>query len=268
MSEPAITDAELGAYADGELDAPDIARIEAALAADAALRARLARIVDARDALDRLAEAGSPDAPDPEAEALAARLGARLRADQARRGRRRASLAAAALLATAVGGWFAHIYVGAPAPSAALAQGEPPAFVADAVGAHAVFAPDQIHPVEFFSDDEALMRDWFAGHLGDDVRIPHLEEIGFDLIGGRLLGSARGPSAQLIYENAAGDRVSLVFGRQDLPGASDAPRFEDVDGRLASWWRQGELSWAVVEDRPGADVMTVTKLVVDMGRRP
>lgn len=258
-----ITDVELGAYVDGELDDRDAARIEAALAEDAALRAELRRLIEAREALSALAAETDRD---PAAEELAARLGARLQAQSSRRSLFRVAASLSALAVTAAGGWFAH-QASDRASGARLAAAPAPSFVADAVGAHAVFAPDRIHPVEFFSQDEALMRDWFAGHLGDDVRIPHLEEIGFDLVGGRLLGSARGPSAQLIYENAAGDRVSLVFGRQSLPEAPAAPRVIDVDGRMASWWRQGDFSFAVVEDGPGADVPTVTERVAEAVRR-
>ncbi|MEM1314069.1 MAG: hypothetical protein AAGI51_05910 [Pseudomonadota bacterium] len=271
MNDLIITDAELGAYIDGELDAQDEARVERALVADADLRARLAAATEARAALRTLVLSGpgaedDADDPSPETEALAAKLSARLRADRNRRVRSRVALAAGALMATAVGGWFAHIYAVSLEPSVAAAEGQAPSFVADAVGAHAVFAPDRVHPVEFFSQDEALMRDWFAEHLGDGVQIPHLEEFGFDLVGGRLLGSARGASAQLLYENARGERVSLVFGPQNLPEAPDAPRLIDVDGRLASWWRQGGLSWAVVEDQPGADVPSITKHVAELVR--
>jgi len=263
-----IAPVELGAYADGELTGADAARVEAALEADPELRSELARILRERDAIRA---AALVEEADPAAKELAARLGARIERRRARRSALRIAASAAALAATAAGGWFGHLaatFEGRTndAVQVASASGQVPEFVADAAGAHEVFAFDQVHPVEFLSEDETLMRDWFAAHLGDAAQVPHLEEIGFNLIGGRLLGSATGPAAQLIYANDKGDRVSLVFSRQALPGGGSDVQLVRVGKTYAGWWQQDDLSWAVVEDGPGADVDAVARHVSDMMR--
>ncbi|MEO1688593.1 MAG: hypothetical protein AAFU61_11870, partial [Pseudomonadota bacterium] len=242
-----------------------------ALEADPDLRGELADMLHERDAL---LAAARVEEIDPAAKELAARLGDRLDKQRRRRGVLRLAASAAGLGAMAGAGWFGHVAATAPRDAAVRVASAPgiggagavPRFVADAAGAHEVFAFDTVHPVEFFSQDEALMRDWFAGHLGADVKIPHLEQVGFDLIGGRLLGSAEGPTAQLIYANAKGDRVSLVFGRQALPGGGDSVQLVRVGKTYAGWWRQDDLSWAVVEDQPGSDVGAVARQVSDLIR--
>jgi anti-sigma factor RsiW len=256
-----VSEAELGAFCDGELDDAAAARVEAALQADPALRAEMARLMRERAALSGDAEVR--EAPDPAVAALASRLEARLRG---RRRRRLAAFAAgvvAAVAAIAAGGWFAH---DAAVTRQVVPASEAPRFVEEAAGAHAIFAPDDVHPVEFFSSDEELMRQWFEGHLDHVVRIPHIEDLGFELIGGRLLGGAQGATAQLMYENAKGDRVSVVFGRHEAPqdGTLHLVRLGDV---YASWWKAGDLAWAVLESGAGADVSAVATRVAALSRR-
>lgn len=255
-----VSEAELGAFCDGELDDASAARVEAALQRDPALRAEMARMMRERAALSGGSER---EPPDPAVAALATRLAGRLRG---RRRRRVAAFAAAAVVAAAAvaaGGWFAH---DAAMTRQVLPASEAPRFVEEAAGAHAIFAPDEVHPVEFFSSDEELMRNWFAGHLDHAVRIPHIEDLGFELIGGRLLGGAQGATAQLMYENAEGDRVSVVFGRHPAPqdGTLHLVRLGDV---YASWWKAGELAWAVLESGAGADVSAVATRVAAVSRR-
>lgn len=251
-----VNEAELQAYCDGALPPRDEARVMEALADDPALRAEMARMMREKQAL---AAAAPEETPDPAIEALAARLSASLDRRERRMRLGRTAASAAAVLVVAAGGWIGHDLAHGPERPAQ------PAFLADAVGAHSVFGSDRVHPVEFGPSDQALMRSWFSDRLGDDVAIPQLEEIGFALVGGRLLGDAEGPMAQLIYENPRGDRVSLVFGkRSSVQGAE--PKIVHVGKTYAGYWRDGGFAWAVVEDSPGADVPAVAAHVARMTR--
>jgi anti-sigma factor RsiW len=71
--------------------------------------------------------------------------------------------------------------------------------------------------------------------------------------------------AQLLYENEKGDRVSLVFGRRQVPGGTEL-KLVHVGKSYASYWREGEFAWAVVEDSPGADVSAVATHVAQVIR--
>lgn len=239
-----ISDVDLNAFHDAELPEAEAARVAAALEADPALRARLAALAADRRRLAAAAEAGESD---PASDALAARLATALEARRRRARARRLSGAALALAAVGAAGWFGHA---ALFPDAA---GGSAGFVADAAGAHAVFAHDPVHPVEYGPEAEAEMRAWFQSHLGEDAPVPRLDELGFALVGGRLLGDAEGPLAQLIYENAARDRVSLIYGRRAASGGEDI-KLVKIGKSLAGWWRSGDYAWAVIEDSPGADI--------------
>ncbi|AIB11208.1 transcriptional regulator [Azospirillum argentinense] len=121
------------------------------------------------------------------------------------------------------------------------------AFVADAVAAHRVFAVEVRHPVEVGADQEAHLVGWLSKRLGKPLQAPRLADKGYDLVGGRLLSDARGPAAQLMYQDAAGRRITLY-----IRPASDAPdtsfRFAQDGNVQAFYWRDNGLAWAVTGD--------------------
>ncbi|MEM9735060.1 MAG: anti-sigma factor [Pseudomonadota bacterium] len=257
-----ITPLELEAYCDGELPEADHRRISAAIDKDEALRAQFQAISDTRR---RLAVASTEgDADDPALSVLVGKLERELQV------RRRwwflRTGAALGVMVTLVGaaGWYGHARY-APAGPTQVGDVVLPGFVADAAGAHSIFAFDSVHPVEFTSSDENTMRDWFKFHLGKTADVPNLREFGFTLVGGRLLGDADGAMAQILYENEQGDRVSLVLGKRPT-GAGKELRLVKVGKSFASYWSDDELSWAVVENAPGADINSIATHVAGIVR--
>ena len=91
----------------------------------------------------------------------------------------------------------------AQAPSAssvAVAPGAAAAgWVRRAAVAHSVYVPEVRHPVEVRAQEEHLSR-WLTRRLDVPVKLFDLREQGFELVGGRLLPDASGPSAQLMYQ--------------------------------------------------------------------
>ena len=85
-----------------------------------------------------------------------------------------------------------------PPPDALVRAGEP-AWVQRAAVAHAVYVPEVRHPVEVRAQEEHLSR-WLTKRLDVPVKLFDLRAQGFELIGGRLLPDAAGPSAQLMYQ--------------------------------------------------------------------
>ncbi|MEL6576103.1 MAG: anti-sigma factor [Pseudomonadota bacterium] len=258
-----ISEAELNAFCDGELSDSESARVAAAIEADPALRAKMARLMGD---IAALRAAATPEETDPATEALAARLGSALERRERQQTLTRFGAGIAATVAIAAGGWFGHAnYVKSSVGKsrqdsvvvASFENHSVPSFVADAAGAHEVFAPDTFHPVEFTAKDEAAMAQWFTDRLGDAAMIPHLEELNFELVGGRLLAGSEGPMAQVMYENDKGDRVSLVFGKQQVPGGNSDLKLVHVGKTYASYWQDKGFSWAVLEETPGADVSVV-----------
>ncbi|MEM6488158.1 MAG: hypothetical protein AAF677_07795 [Pseudomonadota bacterium] len=260
-----VTDAELNAFCDGELNEDETVRIAAAIEADAALRVRMAQMMGDIAALRAVSE---PEGDDAATAALAEKLGQRVQRRTQRRMIGRVGAGVAASMALVAGGWIGHgAYVKSTTAKngrntmvmAEVTQGVP-SFVADAAGAHEVFAPDTFHPVEFTAKDEAAMARWFSDRLGEAAMIPHLEELGFGLVGGRLLAGSEGPMAQVMYENDRGDRVSLVFGKQQVSGSKEL-KLVHMGKTYASYWQNNGFSWAVLEESPGADVSMVASHV-------
>lgn len=95
-----------------------------------------------------------------------------------------------------------------------LEQDRPMAhFAQQATFAHAVFQPEQRHPVEVGADQQEHLVQWLSNRLGQRVFVANLESAGFELMGGRLLpGDGGPPRAQFMYQNRQGDRITLYMG--------------------------------------------------------
>jgi anti-sigma factor RsiW len=159
---------------------------------------------------------------------------------------------AAALLVFVLGGVMGAGLVwrlGPPAAQrmAASAPGpmlSPVAWTQRAMVAHTVYVPEVRHPVEVKAQEEHLAR-WLTRRLDVDVKLFDLREQGFELVGGRLLPDAAGPSAQLMYqrigevaEGAKPVRVT-VYVRKPEDGTAAAFRYEQRGELGMFYWVEG-----------------------------
>lgn len=235
-----VTEADLHAWMDGELPEERRGEVERHLAGNPDLARRFDRYRAQRamlkDTFGPLIDRPLPAALVPPYGRAAVRPAARPR-------RWLPALAAATVLlvfvAGGAGGWWLRGWSGGAGGGAA--------FVADAVAAHRVFAVEVRHPVEVGADQEAHLVGWLSKRLGKPLQAPRLAGKGYDLVGGRLLSDARGPAAQLMYQDAAGRRITLY-----IRPASDAPdtsfRFAQDGNVQAFYWRDNGLAWAVTGD--------------------
>ncbi|HET7791832.1 MAG TPA: anti-sigma factor [Rhizobacter sp.] len=233
-----FTDERLSAWLDGELPPAQMAEVEAWLAGHPEEAARVRLWAADRDALR--ARLG-PMADEPVPEVLSEIV---WRNPPAHRNWRMAAAAAAVfVLGGAVG---AGLVTQWRSERVAVAAAKPAGWVQRAAVAHAVYVPEQRHPVEVAvaapsaeesrAQEEHLVR-WLTRRLGFQVRLFDLRAQGFELVGGRLLPDAAGPSAQLMYQatqpaavGSAPQRVT-VYLRKPENGTDFAFRYE----------RQGEL---------------------------
>ena len=226
---PAPDDALLHAWLDGELLPAQRAEIEAWLdahpqdaarvrlwAADGdALRAQFDRVLDEPIPASLAATVGLAGT----AAVSGADVGATPRA--ASHGafggwQRWAAAVAVFVLGGAVGAalmWRA--YTG-PQALARLAE---PAWVRRAAVAHAVYVPEVRHAVEVKAQEEHLSR-WLTKRLDVPVKLFDLREHGFELVGGRLLPDANGPSAQLMYQATAAAAATTAATTATTPSAT------------------------------------------------
>lgn len=100
--------------------------------------------------------------------------------------------------------------------------------------AYAVYSPERRHPVEVGAADKAHLVAWLSKRLGRPLSIPSLQEYGYALVGGRLLPGAVGPAAQFMYENDAGERLTLYVGKA-ARGPDVFRALQDGDRRTFYW---------------------------------
>lgn len=242
----------LMAYADGQLDAVARAGVEAHLAANPDAAAEIALIQRQTDAIRTLfGPAG--------AETVPARLRTRRLASQiASRRVRSWGWAAAAVVLVGLGlglGWFARPLLDGASASRIL--------IADAVNAHTVYVAETRHAVEVGSDDSEHLTTWLSNRLETPLDMPDLSTLGFTLVGGRLLPGtpdAGGRAAQLMYENAAKDRVT-IYVTAALPDGQPAYQFASYDGAEAFYWANARITCTVVGTLPEAQMQAIAEAV-------
>ncbi len=268
MSPVPVTEADLHAYADGQLDPGRRAEVEAYLAAHREAGEKVGgwrrQAGDLHAAFDSVLNEPVP---------LTA-LPARLRGNTGRRGRGPAGWGmtlAASIASLALGGaigWLAH------GRSDTLAAGAPSVerFAREALASHAVYAPEVRHPVEVAASDEAHLVAWLSKRLGAPLRVPDLRGQGFHLIGGRLGVAEGGPSAILMYEADDGTRLSLQLRHmaRDTPdtgfrleriGSGPGDRAPAAAGTMAFYWVDRDIGFALAGRIERAPLLALAQAV-------
>jgi len=252
MSTPKTVDqTSLHAFVDGELDETARAEVEAWLAGHPEDAARVGAYRGQNAGLHGLFDAVL-DEPVPE----------RLRHAAIARPARApwpawARIAAAVVLLFAGGlsGWGLRDFQ-------AGNDGVAKSFVEHAVGAHLVYASEVRHPVEVAADEEAHLVAWLSKRLGQPLRAPSLLAAGYRLVGGRLLPEDGRPAAQLMYENTAGNRLT-VYVRAGRKGSDTAFRFVSEHGVSAFYWIDLPFSCALVGPVPREDLLPIARAVYE-----
>lgn len=144
--------------------------------------------------------------------------------------------------------------------------------IENAVTAHNLFVRENRHAVEVAAADQDHLVSWLSNRVTQPITPPDLSAEGFTLVGGRLLPTAQaagaGPAAQLMYENAAAERVT-VYITAALPDKADAYEFTSRAAIDAFYWANDLITCTVVGDLPDADMKTVaTKVYQQLTRRP
>jgi anti-sigma factor RsiW len=234
-----ITEADLHAYLDGELDPERTGEVERHLASDPADAKRLDSYRAQADMMRRLYGPLIERPVPARLAAAAAGIGGRRRSWRALTG----ALAASLLLfaAGAAGGWFARDWIDPRV-------GGTRSFVAEAVAAHKMFTAEIRHPVEVPASDYGHLVGWLSKRVGAELKAPKLEAAGYHLVGGRLLPGSGRAAAQFMYEDKGGRRITLYVRATD--GTQSAFRLVSEGSVSALYWREDGLAWAIMGEMP------------------
>jgi anti-sigma factor RsiW len=239
-----ITEIDLHAYADGQLD--DARRVQ--------VEAHLAHSPDAAESVRAWREQN---------EAMRAHYNPllnepvppRLLKLSAPRWRWPIYALAASCMALGVAlGWGLHAY---KSDRAAESAGLP----RRAAVAHVVYAPEVRHPVEVGADQQDHLVKWLSKRLGSELKAPVLTPQGFELVGGRLLPGNRGPVAYFMYQDARGQRITLYVSRRDGEPRDTAFRFSQEERVAVFYWIDGNLGYALSAEMDRASLLAVATSV-------
>jgi anti-sigma factor RsiW len=247
-----LTEADLHAYLDGEVSSADRAAIEAWLASDAAAAERL-RVYRAND--QRLRGAFEFVL----SEERTAQLEAAVRRWQPSPRLRWWNLAAAALVLSAGSAAAGYFVRGLETSTPAAGHAQTHAMPVSAMGAHSVFVQEVRHPVEVVAQEEQHLVQWLTKRLGHPVRAPHLQEAGFNLIGGRLLPDGGQPAAQFMYEDGGGRRVTLYM-KTEKDRRDSTFEFTKSADMSAFHWIERPMAFALVGNLEREELLRLAKL--------
>lgn len=239
MNDDRVSEGELNALVDGELDPARQAQVEAQLAENPDAARRVARYRAQNAGLHALYDdLLHEEMPEAIVTALA--------------GRRRPAVPAWAAMAAAIallvaggaGGWVANdLMRPEPAP---VAQAGPPIdtqeLMVRAAMAHVVSDRDDL--VRPASGDMDQLGEYITTRMGVQVRVPRLESFGYHLMGCRILPDTDGPAAQFVYENDAGEKVSLYVRTEKARGVDIT--YALADDLSMFYWNDSSRSYALV----------------------
>jgi anti-sigma factor RsiW len=135
-------------------------------------------------------------------------------------------------------GWHLQAYnTGVPS--------EPVRWARQAAIAHVTYSPEVRHPVEVPAEQETHLVNWLSKRLGTQVKVPHLGDIGYSLVGGRLLPGDSGPVAQFMYQDAKGQRLTLYLRTNRDDTRETAFRFAQENKVGVFYWIDRDLGYAL-----------------------
>ncbi|KQV82080.1 anti-sigma factor [Rhizobium sp. Root1220] len=234
---PTVAEADLHAFADGQLEGNERSRIEAWLKEnpDAALQvsewqAQNAGIRAIFAGYERQNKTDIALVAPPHRKAAWPR---------------RAAVAAAAMIAAFGFGVISGQYGLALFEKPELQLAEFETFPKEAQNAFLVYAGEVRHPVEVFANEEDHLATWLGKRLAiPDLKVPNLQTLGFHLVGGRLLPVDGKPGAMFMYEDQGGERLTVLVGR-NAANRTTSFRFASADSVETFYWIDGELGYAV-----------------------
>jgi anti-sigma factor RsiW len=244
----------LHAFVDGQLAADERAEVERYLAAHPEAAAEVAGWVRQNEAIAALFPPVMGETP----AQLSPRTIERDVREDSRQSFRNIAAAFVLLVLGSGIGWFGRDYM-------VPAEATQDRLIDAAVVAHQLYVREKSHAVEVVAGAPNLMT-WLSNRIATPIDAPNLTEQGFSFVGGRLLPSdpdgLPSPAAQLMYENASAQRVTLYI-TAALPDKKEVWSFKDRDGLEAYYWANDKVTCTVVGDLPEKDLRMLGKKIFE-----
>lgn len=241
----AVTEADLNAYVDNQLDLESRLRVEDYLAGNPAVAARVMADLGIRTTLKLAVRPLEDEVAQPRTRDAARRLSAGLEGRQSFMAMRR--VAAIVMLLSA--GWLANNAFNPFGPNAVNASTHPPSFLEQAVQAHQTAElrrsmPSQITGGTYDPEGIRAATAIVMPALPADWKVQDVEVFPSDF----------GPSVEASITTSDGKRISLFAVR---PGhfAVDAVKTTALADTEAAWWQVGEVAYAVISGVRGTGLM-------------
>lgn len=245
MSRHVVTEADLHAYVEGVLPAARVAEIEAYLAERPEEAARLAAY---RAQIAAMRREFDPVLDEPPPRRLEVPSLYWMRPIL-----RYAAMVAWFALGGAIG-WQLHAYTSERSAEAS-------SWPRRAAIAHVVYSPEVRHPVEVGADQEAHLVAWLSKRLGTQLKVPHLGNLGYSLVGGRLLPGERGPVAQFMYQDSKHQRLTLYVRINPDERSESAFLFAQEQGVGVFYWLDRKLGYALSGKVDKAELLRVATAI-------
>ncbi|WP_426122920.1 anti-sigma factor family protein [Pararhizobium sp. PWRC1-1] len=121
-----------------------------------------------------------------------------------------------------------------------------------------VYASEKRHPVEVGADQEDHLVTWLGKRLDYKLVAPDLKSLGFSLVGGRLLPVNGKAGAMLMYQDTAGQRLTVLLGKNP-ENAETSFRFESAGSLETFYWIDGTIGYAVTGEVSRAKLQQIAE---------
>jgi anti-sigma factor RsiW len=119
----------------------------------------------------------------------------------------------------------------------------------EASSAFLIYTSEVRHPVEVKADEKDHLVKWLSKKLGHQLAAPDLSARGFSLVGGRLVPVNGKAGALMMYEDAAGKRLTILVGQSEADAITSF-RFASEGPVETFYWIDDKLSYAVTGEIP------------------
>jgi len=251
---PPVSNADLHAYVDGELDESRRLDIEAYMAGNPEAAEQVRHYQQLNQNLHRLFD---PVLNEPvPATLVPVRNGSRRSSGWSRPAQ--AAALAAVMLVSGLSGWLLHSRTNPAESSAALVN-----LVQPAAFAHVVYSTDDNYPVEIQAAQQDMLSDWLSERMHTSIKAPDLGGLGFDLVGGRLLPSTDRMAAQFMYQNTGGERITLYVRRVAWENQQAAFQYQEAQGVNVFYWIDGPMGYALSGDLDKKRLIAIAEAAQD-----